>query len=402
MTARAKSFGFLTIFLLAESYACQVPVFRYALERWRPDPYEVFVIHDGNLTIEQVKNLTYFEESLVGPNGPMINLRMETIDLSRENDSVERWRKVHDKAKTSVSMHLFYPYKSLDAASSPIWSGRFEKKHIDAIIDSPARRQIVERILAGDSSVWVLLQSGDKKEDDKLLNILNGYAKLAEKEISVPEGVIQRSALDEDEHSLSPEEQENLLDSSVPLKIAFSITRLSRDDPNEEILRSMLLNLEDDLLDANYSNKAMLFPVFGKGRVLPPLVDAGINEENVMADCGYLCGPCSCQVKNQNPGMDLLVKADWLAILEGNSVIVEKELPPLTGVEDLITSDKNNSDLNVSTEKTTDDGNTSVENRLETLTSEDEPLSKTLIIGVALVSAVLLIGTFVLNKNKER
>ena len=402
MTARAKSFGFLTIFLLAESYACQVPVFRYALERWRPDPYEVFVIHDGNLTIEQVKNLTYFEESLVGPNGPMINLRMETIDLSRENDSVERWRKVHDKAKASVSMHLFYPYKSLDAGSSPIWSGSFEKKHIDAIIDSPARRQIVERILAGDSSVWVLLQSGDKKEDDKLLNILNGYAKLAEKEISVPEGVIQRSALDEDEHSLSPEEQENLLDSSVPLKIAFSITRLSRDDPNEEILRSMLLNLEDDLLDANYSNKAMLFPVFGKGRVLPPLVDAGINEENVMADCGYLCGPCSCQVKNQNPGMDLLVKADWLAILEGNSVIVEKELPPLTGVEDLITSDKNNSDLNVSTEKTTDDGNTSVENRLETLTSEDEPLSKTLIIGVALVSAVLLIGTFVLNKNKER
>ena len=299
-------------------------------------------------------------------------------------------------------MHLFYPYKSLDAASSPIWSGSFEKKHIDAIIDSPARRQIVERILAGDSSVWVLLQSGDKKEDDKLLNILNGYAKLAEKEISVPEGVIQRSALDEDEHSLSPEEQENLLDSSVPLKIAFSITRLSRDDPNEEILRSMLLNLEDDLLDANYSNKAMLFPVFGKGRVLPPLVDAGINEENVMADCGYLCGPCSCQVKNQNPGMDLLVKADWLAILEGNSVIVEKELPPLTGVEDLITSDKNDSDLNVSTEKTPDDGNACLENTLETLASEDEPLSKTLIIGVALVSAVLLIGTFVLNKKKER
>ena len=109
MTARAKSFGFLTIFLLAESYACQVPVFRYALERWRPDPYEVFVIHDGNLTNEQVKNLTYFEESLVGPNGPMVNLRMEAIDLSRENDSVERWKKVHDKAKTSVSMHLQKP-----------------------------------------------------------------------------------------------------------------------------------------------------------------------------------------------------------------------------------------------------------------------------------------------------
>ena len=33
--------------------ACSVPVFRYALERWQSDPYEVFVFHRGKLTADQ-------------------------------------------------------------------------------------------------------------------------------------------------------------------------------------------------------------------------------------------------------------------------------------------------------------------------------------------------------------
>ena len=53
----------------------------------------------------------------------------------------------------------------------------------------------------------------------------------------------------------------------------------------------MLLNLEDDLLDEEFANQPLLFSVFGKGRVLPPLVGKGINEETVLGDCSYLCGP---------------------------------------------------------------------------------------------------------------
>ena len=43
--------------------------------------------------------------------------------------------------------------------------------------------------------------------------------------------------------------------------------------------------------------------------------------------------------------MDLLVKADWWTALEGSSVIVEKELPPLTGVDELIAANEPNADL---------------------------------------------------------
>ena len=35
------------------SDACSVPVFRYALELWPPDEYEVVLFHEGPLTEEQ-------------------------------------------------------------------------------------------------------------------------------------------------------------------------------------------------------------------------------------------------------------------------------------------------------------------------------------------------------------
>ena len=43
----------LTLVLHASlAQACSVPVFRYALEQWRPDPFPVVVFHKGELTPE--------------------------------------------------------------------------------------------------------------------------------------------------------------------------------------------------------------------------------------------------------------------------------------------------------------------------------------------------------------
>jgi len=380
--------------------ACQVPVFRYALERWQPDHYQLVIVHDGNLTSEEKANFTYLEENLVGPNGPMINLRFEALDLAKEEKQFARWKKLHSDQNASVSIHLFFPFEAFEQDTNPIWNGDFTRNNINQILDSPVRRELVKRILAGDSAVWLFLETGNQKEDDKLFNTLEKYAKIAEKEISVPEGVIQQSALDDPNLLLSPGDEENILESSVPLKIAFSILRLSRKDPQEVILRSMLLHLEDDLLDKEMENKPMLFPAFGKGRVLPPLIGAGISEENALADCGYLCGACSCQVKNQNPGMDILVKADWWTALEGSTVIAEKELPPLTGVEDLIAANepaKDNTEGNGGEPEANGSSSEVVEQKAAT---DEPPISNGLIVAVVLVSGILLVGTFVLNKNR--
>jgi hypothetical protein len=110
--------------------------------------------------------------------------------------------------------------------------------------------------------------------------------------------------------------------------LSFSTVRLSRDDPREKHLVSMLLGSEPDL---EAFREPMAFPVFGRGRVLYALVGKGINEEYVDEACAFLAGPCSCQVKELNPGTDLLMAVDWEALL-GERLVEAAELPPLTGL----------------------------------------------------------------------
>src|SRR5688500_2171306 len=48
--------------LPAPSAACSIPVFRYALERWKPSPYEVLVFHKGPLADPAAGLLRQLEE----------------------------------------------------------------------------------------------------------------------------------------------------------------------------------------------------------------------------------------------------------------------------------------------------------------------------------------------------
>ena len=42
--------AFLALFAASTVWACSIPVFRYALERWQPDNYEVSIFQSGSLT----------------------------------------------------------------------------------------------------------------------------------------------------------------------------------------------------------------------------------------------------------------------------------------------------------------------------------------------------------------
>jgi hypothetical protein len=66
----------------------------------------------------------------------------------------------------------------------------------------------------------------------------------------------------------------------------------------------------------------MIFPVFGRGRALLPLIGAGITPENIEDSGSFLVGACSCEVKELNPGFDLLLAADW------NGLLFENGPPP--------------------------------------------------------------------------
>ena len=98
--------------------------------------------------------------------------------------------------------------------------------------------------------------------------------------------------------------------------------------------------------ELNYSNLyyPLIYPVFGRGKTLNPIPASIINEEIMMKACSYICGACSCEVKREKHGIDLIMTAAWQDIIAGSSVVVDKVLPPLTGVADLVSEDSDESD----------------------------------------------------------
>jgi len=70
----------------------------------------------------------------------------------------------------------------------------------------------------------------------------------------------------------------------------------------------MLLNVEDDL---KYISEPMLFGVFGRFKALEPLLGKGITEENINLMIDYFTAECSCLIKDDLPGTDILFNGNW-------------------------------------------------------------------------------------------
>ena len=311
-------------------WACQVPVFRYALERWQTDVYRVAVFHHDDLTENHRGALRQLERAIDDPER-YANLELTLVQVDEVKDPF--WKKYLEghPAGDDPEMHLLYPYEMNNDA--PIWKVPLTPENAQRLVDSPARRTLLHRIVKGDSGIWVMVESGDKAKDDKVEASVKTWLAGIEKEITLPEGVVGREQAEEalQDPFFDPA---NILRSEIPLKIGFSLLRVSREDPAEEAFLAMLLNMEDDLDE--FAGDTMLFPVFGRGRALPPVLGDGINEDNLWDYSSYLCGACSCEVKRDNPGIDLVFSINWDDLMEGNATIIDKALPPLMGVADLI------------------------------------------------------------------
>ena len=214
-------------------------------------------------------------------------------------------------AAGATKLELFYPGQLKQASDLPIWSVPMSEANVQRMIDSPVRRELRQRLLVGESAIWVLLESGDKAKDDAAAKLLEEALRTAEGKLELPDGVItQAEAANPD--STRHKENADVLQSDLPLKIAFSTMRVSRADEAEAAFIAMLMHIEPDLAD--FEAEPMVFPVFGRGRALEPLIGKGIHADNVMEAAGYLCGACSCEIKEQNPGIDLLMAADWAPV----------------------------------------------------------------------------------------
>ena len=65
---------------------------------------------------------------------------------------------------------------------------------------------------------------------------------------------------------------------------------------------------EDDLKGIS---EPMLFGIFGRFKALEPLVGKGISDENIKLMINFLTADCSCLIKDNLPGTDILFTNNW-------------------------------------------------------------------------------------------
>ena len=284
--------------------ACTVPVFRYALERWEPHVYGVLVFHREALSEAEQKTVARLTQCAANEDLPC-NMDVRAVDVSGKMSKHIAEIYKTQQGQALPRMVVCYPRRFGPAAVA--WSGPVTDEAARALVDSPIRRKIAETIVKGGTAVWVLVDGGDRKKDDATAKRLAEQLAKMEKELELP---LQPAPY--------PGEEADDTTGGLPLKIAFSLVRLSRQSPGEEIFAKLLLNTEEDLV-TEYASEPKAFAVFGQGRAMWALVGKGITDENIADVCAFLVGQCSCQAKDLNPGVDMLFAADWYAGLEGRT-----------------------------------------------------------------------------------
>lgn len=290
--------------LVSSASACSVPVFRYALEHWPADPFQVTIFHRGALSDEQHAMI---------PADKLANAKVRNVDLATEtaDDVLDLWR----QQKTETLPWVLVRFPQVTGIRAPVIAGPLADL-APHLFESAARKEVIERLAAGESAVWVLLESGDQAKDA-------AAATLVEKRLEYLVGVMTLPKLDEQDivNGLVSIAEEDL-------RLEFSILRVSRDDPGEKAFVQMLLASEPDLASLR---EPMVFPIFGRGRALYALVGTGIRHETIEEAASFLIGKCSCQIKERNPGVDLLLSADWTTLIKTPPDLA-RQLPTLAEV----------------------------------------------------------------------
>ena len=294
--------------------ACSIPVFRYAVEHWNPDLFTLTVYHNGEPTEAQQALLNRLQpddldETFVG------NLQVGTIDVTSTEVELPEADWLAEVKPGVAWLVAHTPAKK--GPPSQVFSDEFTVDNVNLLLESPQRKIVTDRLLQGDSAVWVLLECGDKEKDDAAAKTLTDELARMQATLKLPE--IEEKDLEDGLLSLDPSE----------LKIRFSLVRIPKDDPAEQAFISMLRTTEPDLNEAEIVAQPTALPVFGRGRSLWALVGAGIAADTIEDTCRFLTGGCQCTVKVQNPGVDMLTTVDWNLLVGAapNSLQLERESP---------------------------------------------------------------------------
>jgi hypothetical protein len=285
----------LLLLLLAPTLAraCSIPVFRYALERWELAPFEITVFYEKQLPKDLDDALRELQAG-----SPPANVKIARVDVASELNA--NGAKIWKGQKGNKLLPWISARSSAADADLPdAWSGPFTVDNLRRLVDSPARRTLVEHLSRGATAVFLLLPGADDAANTSAAQLLDKELGRLAKLVQLPE--------------LKPPDK---LTTGVPLKVEFVTLRLNRDDPAEQAFIQCLLHSEARL---DKVRGPIVLPVFGRGRLLCSVFGEDLTEDKLRGVVQFICGECQCTLKALNVGSDLLLTADWPALLKNAS-----------------------------------------------------------------------------------
>jgi hypothetical protein len=286
--------------------ACDTPVYRYAMYRWLPAPYEVYCFHRGELNEAGQAVKEAIEQANQAQDNPA-NVVFLPVDMDKDPelkavppDVKKAWEARSDQQLPSFLISSpMPPFDPNTEMPVHVYAGELSREGMPSLFSSPARKEMANQLAQGKAGVFVFLPGKNQEANKKAEKVIQGVVD------DVASGKVQlyvSPAL-----AYAGENQDG--EPEIPAtEVGF--VKINRDDLAEQWFVRCLRTLEYDLKD---TEEPILFTVYGRGRALFSCLGDGIHEDNLLQDIEFITGACSCTVKEQNPGVDLLVQYDWEA-----------------------------------------------------------------------------------------
>jgi hypothetical protein len=187
--------GAMILFATGTVWACSTPVYRYAMYRWEPAPYEIYYFHEDAVDEsaaelhEKVRTASRREEQPA-------NLFLVTVDVKADPElktippDIRKWWLAQEEKKTP-SFVVVTPY------GIPIHQGDLDEATFQTMIDSPARQAIVEQLSEGNAGVMVMVTGSDEEANAQAEKLIREFtADIASGKIELytppPQGSLHR------------------------------------------------------------------------------------------------------------------------------------------------------------------------------------------------------------------
>ncbi|HVJ66394.1 MAG TPA: hypothetical protein VM510_00345, partial [Caulifigura sp.] len=249
--------------------------------------------------------------------GGTANLEITTVDVTQpfEPGFEDLWKTVPADAPLP---YLLVQVRMGREKVLTVWQAPLKDADFDKLTHSPQRQEIVDRLLKGHSAVWLVLPGKDELATHNTVNLIETELNRLQDELPLPAGIGQPGSE---------------VYSEIPLTLRFSVLLL-KPGPDADILLPEIFRRVAP--GAAAEGQPLVMPVFGRGRAVDVIPGDKADEGTVEDLSKFICGACSCQVKEQNPGFDLLMSVPWNERLFAPDMLPPKDNPKLQVKAELV------------------------------------------------------------------